>query len=116
MIRGIALGAGVVLAIAVPVALVGALVLDDGSNLVFLFAVVVIAAFFAGGWFAGRNSDEVAKPTLGAAAALTGFVIAQIVAVAVQLAQDEDVRPGVIAANAVLAAACGMAGGALAAR
>jgi predicted membrane protein len=115
-VRGIALGAALVLAIAVPVAIIGSLVLDDGSNVVFPFAGAVIGAFVAGGWFAGRHSDDVSKPTVGAAAALIGFVVAQVVAVAMQLAQDEEVRPGVIAANAVLAAACGMAGGALAAR
>ena len=116
MVRGVVLGAAVVLAIAVPVALIGALVLDDGSNLVFPFAAVVIGAFVFGGWFAARNGEGLPKPALGALAALTGFVVAQLVTVFLQVAQDEDVRPAVIAANAVLAAACGLAGGTLAAR
>ena len=116
MVRSVALGAAVVLGIAVPVALIGALVLDDGSNLVFPFAALVIGAFVFGGWFAARSGGGLPKPAIGALAALTGFAIAQAVTVSVQMAQDEDVRPAVIAANAVLAAACGMAGGALAAR
>ena len=114
--RAVALGAAVVLAIAVPVALIGALVLDDGSNLVFPFAAVVLGAFVFGGWFAARNGDGLPKPAIGALAALAGFAVAQVVSVGVQVAQDEDVRPAVIAANAVLATACGLAGGALAAR
>jgi putative membrane protein (TIGR04086 family) len=113
--RGVALGAAVVLAVGVPVAVLGALALDDGSNLVFPLAAVVVAAFVAGGWFAVRQAPD-ERPVIGAAAALAGFAIAQVVSVALQVAQDEDVRPAAVVTNAVLAAACGLLGGALAAR
>ena len=115
MIRGVALGAAVVLAVGVPVAVVGSIALDEGSDLVFPLAAVVIAAFVAGGWFAVRQTPE-STPAVGAAAAVCGFAIAQIVSLALQVAQDEDIRPAAIAANAVLAAACGLVGGAAAAR
>ena len=114
--RPVALGALVVLAIAVPVAAIGAIALDDGSNLVFPLALCVLAAFVAGGWFAVRQAERESKPVVGAAAALAGFVVAQSVSLALQVAQDDDVQPAAIVANAVLAAACGLAGGALAAR
>ena len=114
--RAVALGAAVVLAIAVPVAVVGAIALDEGSNLVFPLAACVLAAFVAGGWFAGRHAEGESKLVVGAAAAFAGFIVAQGVSLALQVAQDDDVQPAAVAANAVLAAACGLAGGALAAR
>ena len=116
MARAVALGAAVVLAIAVPVAVVGALALDEGSNLVFPLAACVLAAFIVGGWFAGRQTETESKLVVGAAAALAGFVVAQGVSLALQVVQDDDVQPAAVVANAVLAAACGLAGGALAAR
>lgn len=115
MIRPIALGAAVVLAVGVPVALIGSLALDEGSNLVFPLAAVVVAAFVAGGWYAARQDGR--SPLLvGAAASLAGFAAAQAVAIAVTVAQDDDVRPAAVATNALLATAAGLAGGALAAR
>ena len=113
--RPVVLGAAVVVAVAVPVVLVGTLALDDGSDLVFPLAVVVVAAFVAGGWFAGRNAER-SKPAVGATAAFCGHAIAQAVNVALHVAEDDDIRPAFIAANAALAAACGLAGGALASR
>ena len=115
MIRPVVLGAAVVLAVGVPVAVVGSLALDEGSNLVFPLAAVVVAAFVAGGWFAVRQAPR-SRPVVGAAAAFCGFAVAQVVSLALQAAQDEDIRPAAVVANAVLAAACGLAGGAVAAR
>lgn len=113
--RAVALGAGVVLAIGVPVATVGSLLIDEGSNAVFPLAGLVIAAFVAGGWLAGREWP--ASPLgVGAAAALIGCAVAQAVAIVVRIAGDEDVRPGVVAANVGLAAVAGLIGGTLGAR
>jgi hypothetical protein len=114
--RGVAIGAAVVLAVGVPVAVVGSLALDDDSNLVFPLALLVVAAFVAGGWLAARQVEDEPKLAVGAAAALAGFAIAQSVSLALQVAQDEDIRPAAVVANAVLAAACGVAGAALATR
>jgi len=111
--RAVGLGAAVVVGVGVPVALIGALALDDGSDLVFPLAAVVVAAFVAGGWFAARN-DGSSPLVTGAAAALAGFAVAQALSVVLLLVQDEDVRPAAIVGNAVLAAGAGLLGGALA--
>jgi hypothetical protein len=114
--RAVALGAGVVLAVGVPVAIIGTLVLDEGSNAVFPLAALVVATFVAGGWLAGRETPERTNPLLaGALAALVGFAIAQGVALLLQEA-DDDIRAGVVAGNAVLAAVAGLVGGRIAAR
>lgn len=116
--RAVALGAALVLAVGVPVGLVGALALDDDSNLVFPLAAVVLAAFVAGGWLASRERRAPGWPgaAVGALAAVIGFAVAQVVSVAVRLAQDDEVRPAIVVVNAALAAACGLLGGALAER
>ena len=51
------------MAVGVPVAAVGSLVLDDGSDLVFLFAVLAVAGFVAGGYVAGRAPPTRRWPT-----------------------------------------------------
>lgn len=113
--RPVALGAAVVVGVGVPVALVGALALDDGSDLVFPLAAVVVAAFVGGGWFAARNDGR--SPLLtGALAAVAGYAVAQGLSVALLVAQDEDVRPVAVAANGALAAGAGVLGGALGAQ
>ena len=110
--RSVLLGAAVVVGVGVPVALVGSLALDDGSDLVFPLAALVIAAFVVGGWCAARNDG--ASPLLtGAAAAVAGVAVAPALAVALGVAQEEVVRPAAIVANAVLAAGAGLLGGAL---
>jgi putative membrane protein (TIGR04086 family) len=110
--RSVLLGAAVVVGVGVPVALIGSLAVDDDSDLVFPLAALVVAAFVAGGWCAAR-ADGAAPLLTGAAAAVAGFAVAQALAVVLLLAQDEDVRPAAIAANAVLAAGAGLLGGAL---
>lgn len=102
--RGVALAAAVVLAVAVPVATIGSVVLDDGSDVALLLAALVLATVVAAGWVAAAPAD-------GAAGAVAGVGIAQAVSVALQLAQDDAVRWGAVAANLVLAAALGAAGG-----
>lgn len=113
--RAVAIGAAVVLVVGVPVALVGSLAVDDGSNLVFPLAAVVVTAFVAGGWLAARQGGPARDHprVVGAAAALAGYAVVQGMSTALRAVQDEEVRPAVIAANAVLAAAGGLAGGAL---
>jgi hypothetical protein len=115
VVRAVALGAAVVLAVGVPVATVGALVLDDGSNAVFPLAGLVVVAFAAGGWLAGREAPS-SPLAVGAAAALVGFAVAQAVSIVLQVVDDEDVRVAPVVANAAMAAAFGMLGGRVGAR
>lgn len=108
--RAVAIGAAVVIAVGVPVATAGAVLLDEGSDLVFAFAAVVVAAFVAGGWVAAKEAPR-APVAAGAAAALAGFAVAQAVSAGLQVASDEEVRIVAVAANAGLAAAAGVVGG-----
>jgi hypothetical protein len=109
VVRAIALGAGVVLAVGIPVATIGSLVLDEGSNAVFPLAALVIAAFVGGGWVAGREAPS-SPLVVGAVAALVGFAIAQTVSIVLQVVDDDDVDIAPVLANAALAAAAGLLG------
>ncbi|MBA2283337.1 MAG: hypothetical protein M3527_09980 [Actinomycetota bacterium] len=113
--RAIAFGAAVVLVVAVPVALIGALVLDEGSNGVFAFAVPIVAAYVLGGYVAGSKRPDTPLAH-GAIAAFTGFAIAQAISVVVQLVQDESVSPVALIFNGLLAANIGLVGGWLSGR
>lgn len=113
--RAVGAGALVALAVAVPVATVGSVLLDDGSDAVFAFAVLSLAGFFAGGWVAGARRP-LAPGRHGAAAALAGFAVAQAVAAVLQSARDEDLRPVAWVFNALLATSVGLLGGATAGR
>jgi hypothetical protein len=108
-VRAVALGAAVVLGVGVPVATIGALLVDEGSDAVFPLAAVLVAAFVAGGWLAGREAPAAAV-LVGAAAALVGCLVAQGVSVVLQVADDEHVRAATVAANLALAAAGGTVG------
>lgn len=111
----VGLGAVVTMAIGIPVATIGSVVLDDDSNFVFFFAVVALIGFLLGGFVAGFRAPETPM-THGAVAALAGFVVAQAVSAALQLVRDEDVSPVAIVFNALLAANIGLAGGWFASR
>jgi hypothetical protein len=115
VVRAVALGAAVVLGVGVPVATIGALLFDEGSDAVFPLAALLVAAFVAGGWLAGREAPS-SSVLVGALAALAGFGVAQAVSVALQVADDEDVRVARVAANLALAAAGGVVGALIAGR
>lgn len=108
--RAVGVGALLTMAVGIPVATIGSVVLDDGSNLVFLFAVLALLGFLAGGFVAGSKQPDTPM-THGAVAALIGFAVAQAVAAVLQLVRDEDVSAVAIAFNALLAANIGLAGG-----
>ena len=111
----VGLGAVVTMAVGVPVATIGSVVLDDGSDFVFFFAVVALLGFLAGGFVAGSRQLE--TPMMhGALAALAGFAVAQAVAAVLQVVRDEDVSPVAIVFNALLAANIGLLGGWVAGR
>ena len=114
--RAIGLGAAIVVGVGVPVALVGALAVDEDSDLVFPLAAIVVAAFVVGGWYAARTAGRNAPLAAGALAAVAGFAVVQALVVVLLVVDDEDVRPAAIAANAVLAAGAGFLGAALGSR
>jgi hypothetical protein len=115
--RSVGTGALVAMAVAIPVATIGSVVLDDGSDLVFAFAAVSLVGFLAGGWVAASRPPAAAAPLAhGAAAALAAFVVAQVIAAVLQVVRDEDLTPVAWVFNALLAAAIGLLGGYLAGR
>lgn len=114
-LRAVALGAAVVLIVAVPVATIGSLVLDEGSNAAFPLAALTLFAFVAGGYVAGSKRPD-APLVHGAAAAFVGFAVAQTISIVLQLAQDEHVSAVAVAFNALLAANIGLFGAWLASR
>jgi hypothetical protein len=111
----VGLGAVITMAVGIPVATIGSVVLEDGSDLVFLFAVLALLGFLAGGYVAGHRRPE-APMAHGAVAALAGFAVSQAVSAVLQVVRDESVSPVAVVFNALLAANIGLAGGALGAR
>ena len=113
--RAVGLGAVVTMAVGIPVATIGSVILDDGSNLVFFFALLALLGFLAGGYVAGSKRPDTPMAH-GAVAALAGFIVAQAIAAALQIVRDEEVSAIAIAFNALLAANIGLVGGLLGAR
>lgn len=114
-LRAVALGAAVVLVVGVPVATIGSIVVDEGSNAAFPLAVLTLLALVAGGFVAGSKRPD-APLIHGAAAAFVGFAIAQTVSIILQLVQDDEVSPVAVAFNGLLAANIGLFGAWLASR
>jgi hypothetical protein len=114
-LRAVALGAAVVLVVGVPVATIGSLLVDEGSNAAFPLAVLTLLAFVAGGFVAGSKRPD-APLIHGAAAAFVGFAVAQTVSIVLQVVQDDEVSVVAIAFNALLAANIGLFGAWLASR
>ena len=100
------------MAVGIPVAAIGSVVLDDGSDLVFFFAVLALLGFVAGGYVAGFRQPTTPMAH-GAVAALVGFAVAQAVSALLQLARDESVSIVAVVFNALLAANVGLVGGLL---
>jgi hypothetical protein len=108
-------GAAVVLAVAVPVATLASVLLDEGDALVFVAALLVLVALGAAGWVAAAQARTSPLPT-AVAAALAGFAVAQTLSIVLAVAGDDDVNPGAVVFNALLAANAGLLGGWLAGR
>ena len=108
-----AVGTGVVaaLALALPAALIGAIVVDDESNNgVFVFFLVIMAGMLFGGFVAGSKRRDTPL-THGALAGAVAYVIAQVITVLVRLLGGTDLRsPVVYVFNALLAASLGIVG------
>ena len=114
-----AVGAGVVaaLTLALPAALIGAVVVDDESNNgVFVFFLIIMAGMLVGGFVAGSKRPD-SPLTHGAVAAVIAYALAQIVTVLVRLLGDTKLRsPVVYLFNALLMASLGIVGGLVAER
>lgn len=109
----VVIGAAWCLVIAVPAAVIAALLADDGStdqsNWVFLALLAIVVAYLVGGAEAGRRAP--ATPFLnGAAATLCAFALVQVVGIVLRLARGDDVSIIGIVFNALLAASFGTVG------
>ncbi len=115
--RALLAGAVVAVVIALPAALLSALVLDDGedTNLVLALLLPVLAGFGVGGWVAARRAP--AGPLAnGAVSALCAFALIQGAGVIRRLASDETVSLPSLAFAALLAYSCGLLGALVASR
>jgi putative membrane protein (TIGR04086 family) len=110
-------GALVATATCLPLALVGQQVVDadDGSSLGPLLFVGVLVGLAIGGFVAARRAAD-APFTNGGVAALLAYVAIQGVAVVVRLVDGDPPSAARLVFTALLAFACGLAGGALAGR
>ena len=82
--RAAATGAVVGLVLALPAALIGAIVVnDDSNNGVFVFYLLIMAGILAGGFVAGSKRPD-APLTHGAVAAVLAYAVAQALAILVK--------------------------------
>lgn len=113
----VARGAAVAVAISLPAALLGLVVVDDADNdnLVFAFLVAVLAGLGAGGYVAARRVPS--APLLhGAVAALVAFALIQGAGLIRRVASGDSFSLTSIAFAALLAYSCGLLGGLAASR
>jgi putative membrane protein (TIGR04086 family) len=110
-------GAGVAVAVCLPLALISQQVVaeDDGSPLAAALFLAVLVGFAIGGYVAAR-APTAAPFTNGGLAALGAFVVIQGTALVVRLVAGDPPSAPVLVFNALLAFACGLAGGAVASR
>ena len=111
--RAVFLGGLAAAVIALPVALVGQVVVEreetTSSFLAFVFLAPILLAFMAGGFIAARRAT--ASPvTNGALAAVGAFAVIQGVGVVRRLASGEAVSPASLAFAAFLAYSSGLMG------
>jgi len=110
-------GAIVAIAVCLPLALLSQQVIDADrtSPLAAPLFLLVLVGFAAGGFVAARAAGG-APFTNGGLAALAAFAVIQGAALVIRLAADDPPAIPVIVFNGLLAYACGLAGGAVAAR
>lgn len=109
--RAASVGAVVGLVLALPAALVGAIVVnDDSNNGVFVFYLLIMAGVLGAGFVAGSRRPD-SPLTHGAVAALLTYLVAQAFAVVVKAIGGKDLRsPAVYVFNALMAASLGIVG------
>jgi putative membrane protein (TIGR04086 family) len=114
-----AVGVGVIatLVLALPAALIGAIVVtDESNNGVFAFFLVIMAGMVVGGFVAGSKQPD-SPLTHGALAAVIGYAAAQTVTILVRVVDGSKLRsPVVYVFNALLMASLGVVGGLVAER
>jgi putative membrane protein (TIGR04086 family) len=115
--RAVSAGVVAALVLALPAALIGAVVVDDESNNgVFVFFLVIMAGMVVGGFVAGSKRPD-SPLTHGAIAAVIAYALAQSVTVLVRVLGDTKLRsPVVYVFNALLMASLGVVGGLVAER
>ncbi|MGH9185825.1 MAG: TIGR04086 family membrane protein [Acidimicrobiales bacterium] len=117
-VRAVGLGAGVALVIGVPMAVIAQAVIavtDDTPGWVPALSAIILAGFVAGGFVAGSKRPD--TPSLhGALAAVSAFLVVQLLGVVLIAARGDDLRPVAYGFNAFVAAACGTVGGLIADR
>ncbi|HUF32707.1 MAG TPA: hypothetical protein VMN58_05820 [Acidimicrobiales bacterium] len=116
-LRAVALGATVVVAVALPLAVADVVARDDGEAgpLSLLAFVGTLVVFVVGGHLAARRAPASPYST-SALAALAGYVVVAAIGVASRTIRGDGVSITRIAFNGLLAYACGLLGGALASR
>ncbi len=111
--RAVFLGALIAVVIALPVGVVGQIVVDGdgtgGSFLAFVFLAPILVGFMAGGFVAARRAAT-GPLTNGALAAVGAFALIQGVGVVRRLASGETVAPASLAFAAFLSYSCGLVG------
>lgn len=110
--RAVVVGVLPAVAIALPVAVIGQWVVDDGdsASLVLIFLLPVLAGFAVGGYVAARRTPE-APLANGAVAALVAFAVIQGFGIARRLATGLPLSIPSLALAAFLACSCGLLGG-----
>ncbi|MDW3218554.1 MAG: hypothetical protein R8F63_08045 [Acidimicrobiales bacterium] len=107
-------GAAWCLAIAVPAAIVTAVLADDDagtnqSNWVLVALLAIVVAYLLGGAQAGRRVPDVAFLN-GAAATLLAFAVVQTIGIVRRLIADEGISWSGLVFNALLAPSIGIVG------
>lgn len=111
-------GAAAAIAVSLPAAVIGGIADGDRgatSPLVRVLFFAVLLGFVVGGFVAAR-ATVVLPYTTGALAAVAGFVVVQLVAVAVRIADDKGVPIAPVAFYAFVAYGCGLTGAVAGAR
>jgi len=112
--RAVALGAGVALAVAVPVIVASSVIgIDEQSNAIFAAFLLYLAGQSAGGWLAARRQPD-APLGNGAMAAIAAYAVLALVASVIRIVRGESLDPQSLILNAFLAASAGILGGVIA--
>ncbi|CAN5618158.1 hypothetical protein BH20ACT2_BH20ACT2_17450 [soil metagenome] len=118
--RTVVRGATLALLVAAPAALASEALVDDeaadgGSNLVFVFFLIILVAFLAGGALAGRGRPDV--PLVhGAAAAAAAYLVLQGAGTVARLFRGDDLSPLRLVFNGLLLVSAGILGALVATR
>lgn len=113
--RAVAVGAVLALAVAVTSIVTAQVIdatvgIDPGSNLVFLFYLVVVGGLVAGGRRAARRRPD-APLAHGALAALAAYAAIAVVSAVIRLATGRSPDAVALVFNALMSATAGIVGG-----